>query len=183
MGRLRVDDPVATERLCVAHHEASHAVVAAILGGPLGDARIVEKRRWGWVRISGSVDVAPGGGEMLVESGVVMDAYLVAALAGPEADAQFFHRNFGAPIARTRRDMIRDNRDGDYDNVQYALSQPGHYDTGPPSRLRTVRQIEAEARQAVARCWPLIERVAAELAQRGYLSERDIRRLIGRRAA
>jgi hypothetical protein len=145
MGRPQVDDPVATERLFVAHHEAAHAVVAVILGGPLSDARITEKRRWGRVKISGSVNVADDGGEKLVE-GAELDAYLVAALAGPETDAQFFHRNFGEPLARARRRMIRDNRDGDYDNVRYVFGQPDN--DGAPSRLHTVRQVEGEARRA-----------------------------------
>jgi hypothetical protein len=160
------------ERRFIAYHEAGHAVVSARLGAPLGDAVLHTRRRWllGSMMTSGEVGV--GDGEVHDEG---VDAYLTAAMAGPEVDAQYVHRVFGKDLRRARRAMIRDNRDGDVTNAHDAIV--GATKDGDRFRLRTMSQVEVAAQRAVTRYWTAIERVAEELDRTGRLTERQIRRL------
>lgn len=160
-------DEVARERWLTAVHEGGHAAATVVHGLPLYDALVVEKRHWGGlVSFSGEVRMSRRGGTYISDDQV--DAYIVGALAGPAAEAKALHRLDGGSLGALRERMYRASRDGDMDRIRDVV----HLST------LTLRQAKAAGEALVDAHWSSIESVARGLAERGRLSERQIRGLV-----
>jgi hypothetical protein len=139
---------LARERDLAAWHEAGHAVAYVLGGLPLHDARIwKESNGRGW---AGRVRPTPVGIECEVPE-EKLTAVAVAALAGPEAEAQRIHQTSGGRLSSIRNwvEAHNDVPGGDFDGLPELLTLAGI----------TLTEADRIATDMVAAWWPQITRV------------------------
>lgn len=149
------------ELTLAAYHEAGHALAHLDLDLPLYDARIWLTRPWrGQRHGDGEVRITRAGGAWNLPIG----PYLLACLAGPEAEARCVAED-GRGLRVARRDAYHYSRDGDMARVHAKLRDA-------PFGLS---EVEAETQEMVGRLWRQVQAVAGALVERGRLTARDIR--------
>ena len=121
-GRAGQMNPADAEWAAAAWHEAGHAVAQAAQGLPLFDAAIWWKAKWTitgrWYKALGAVRPTEEGGYWADDDDVDGTVKtIIAALAGPEAEARYRAAAHGTPLAEARADLERKERDGDFANV------------------------------------------------------------------
>lgn len=152
------------ELLIVSYHEAGHAALHVEFELPLHEARVGVKRRlFGGVEGWGYVHAFPGGDGFVNSIG----DYILASIAGPEAEARLLHQLNGGSLKTARRQAYAFSRDGDFGAArEYVRDAPF-----------TLRDAEMEAQDWVAKVWPSVEAIAAALRERGRMKAREIRRV------
>src|SRR5262249_29452680 len=115
-------NPADAEWAAAAWHEAGHAVAQAAQGLPLFDATIWWAKKWTitgrWYKALGTVRPTEEGGywaDVDDVDGSVKE--IIAALAGPEAEARYLARTHGMPLAEARARIEGEQRDGDFADV------------------------------------------------------------------
>jgi hypothetical protein len=153
-------------------HEAAHGVAQVARGLPLHDVEIRYKSspfgRW-WT-VNGQVRLSRRGSLRVRDDDTAsMDGIVVAALAGPEAEARWNHRVTGIGLREARDQAARENSDGDLRRVRTYL------------RTSSLSRAAADqlAVELVDRWWPVIDRLAAALRAQHRVAGDDVRRLVG----
>lgn len=179
MSRSARREAAARRELAVtAYHEAGHAVVSVATGAPMHGVWIkVSRPLFGQPVGYGKTKVSRIGGTFIKSE--LMEAYVIASLAGVEAEAMFLYAFEGINMRQARQRSAAHNR-GEIDYAEETLREA--VAKGWVRRLRTVSQAQAATRKAVANSWPAIDRLARELVRRQSLKERDVRRIVGRAA-
>ncbi|WP_367139516.1 hypothetical protein [Saccharothrix sp. HUAS TT1] len=167
---------MAVEWIRTAVHEAGHAVALAALDLPLHEVwvrlepvtKLFGENSW---RVRGCAEVAPGGGQVDVEDADT-DTWIVATMAGPEAEARWRMRQEGVWFACTARSLVAASPyvRGDLDEIRDLLG----------SRHSTLIRETAQARTAelLGRRWMAVVRVGRALAESGRLTAGDVRGLM-----
>lgn len=167
---MKVDSRLARELIVTANHEAGHAVAAIRLGLPVHDASISVVRD-GWFRppnVNGLVRHSPNDNGGWVPSALDRTDEAVFGLAGPEAEAQWHHREQGVRLGRARGDAWEQSAACDIADVHAMLGGDG----------RAVRKAEQAAIRLVSRYWGAIEAVGVALLETRCLSGTEIRRIV-----
>lgn len=154
-------------------HEAGHAVAQVVAGLPLYDVRIFYRSsRFGrWWRVNGDTRMSRHGGMSLDHSDTPsFDGIVIAALAGPEAEARWLHQSTGCALRVTRARVAREHQDGDLKRVRRYL----RYSSRSPAESDQI------AASLVHDWWPAIVRVAAELSARHQISGTTVQRMVHR---
>lgn len=154
-------------------HEAAHGVGQAAHGLPLYDVSICYQSTGSgrWWSVNGQARPSRGGSFHVRDDDTAsLDGVVVAALAGPEAEAQWLHRVTGIGLREARAQAAHDNRDGDLRRVHHYL------------RCSSLSRAAADHRAAefVDQWWSAIDHIAGILRDQRRIPGDVVRCLVGR---
>jgi hypothetical protein len=168
-------DALQTERERCAYHQAGHALAHVTQRLALDGVTVRSTSRqrilWREWSITGATSRSAEPGPSVDERDArTWNLIAVAALAGPEAEAQWLSRTNGAPLDAAREHASANDLDGDLKAADAAL------------RFATWTRFEAQfrAREIVTAGWPAIEEVAAALRDQPRLTGDAVRELAQR---
>ncbi|NEE30200.1 hypothetical protein G3M53_32720 [Streptomyces sp. SID7982] len=160
------NSPLTLEQIqeAIAHHEAAHAVVAAVYGVRCTRVRVMRVEREASTGWTGATSYAGG----------AIDAHGLAVIAAAGEHGELLHLQESGRLTEATREAAR--ADHDRDTAIQAAAALGYSITltGPapadPDDGATWTEVSEDARRLVTECWPAISALAAAIITSPELS-------------